>query len=185
MHALSPVRFLVEVKRRVRASIVKLLEQALITPWLLKHRWLPPANLVLTADFAAYTFGYDDEELIKEKVRLVRRHTLLSFYRLATLWQQVQYLDRNKIPGALVECGVGRGGAAALMALSHMYGVEIPSRPLHLFDSFLGLPEPRAEVDGALAVREADGRSTGALKPVGIGAVPLDEAQQLLEKEVK
>jgi O-methyltransferase len=56
---------------------------------------------------------------------------------------------------------------------------------LHLFDSFLGLPEPRAEVDGALAVREADGRSTGALKPVGIGAVPLDEAQQLLEKEVK
>jgi hypothetical protein len=47
--------------------------------------WSPLGDLYLEA-----RFGYDEEEPIKKGVRLVRDHTLVSFERLATLWQQVR-----------------------------------------------------------------------------------------------
>ena len=48
------------------------------------------------------------------------------------------------MPGAIVECGVLDGGTAALMALC------APSRKIHLFDSWQGLPETTAK-DGPAA----------------------------------
>src|ERR1700719_928983 len=80
--------------------------------------WRPPS--LETEDYLRASFGYDDEEGIKRAVSRVRRNTMVSFDRLATLWLQVLYLDRNRIPGDLVECGVWRGGAAAMMALAHL-----------------------------------------------------------------
>jgi hypothetical protein len=50
-----------------------------------------------------------------------------------------------KLPGAVVECGVWRGGMIA--ALSEILG---PERHYYLFDSFQGLP-PVKEVDGPRA----------------------------------
>jgi len=54
------------------------------------------------------------------------------------------------VAGAVVECGVWRGGMIAAMA-----EVLGPARCYYLFDSFEGLPPADAAKDGARAVRQA------------------------------
>jgi O-methyltransferase len=75
----------------------------------------------------------------------VRRYTLTRPSRLNVLYALVRRLERDRIPGAIVECGVYRGGSAAVMAVA-----SGGSRDVHLFDSFEGLPPP-GEKDGRLA----------------------------------
>jgi O-methyltransferase len=77
--------------------------------------------------------------------RRIQPYTLVSREKLAALCRLIATLDRDRVPGAIVECGVFKGGAAAVMA-SEAGG----RRDLYLFDSFEGLPPPGAE-DGALA----------------------------------
>jgi O-methyltransferase len=48
-----------------------------------------------------------------------------------------EQIEANKVPGAVVECGVLDGGTAALMAL----GTEKSGREAHLLDSWESLPE--------------------------------------------
>jgi O-methyltransferase len=80
--------------------------------------------------------------------RLFRRiapYTRVSREKLATLCRLVATLDQDRVPGAIVECGVFKGGAAAVMA----HQTTTP-RDIYLFDSFEGLPPPGIE-DGAIA----------------------------------
>jgi O-methyltransferase len=77
--------------------------------------------------------------------RRVQPYTLVSREKLAVLCRLITALDRDQVPGAIVECGTFKGGAAAVMA-SRANG----RRDLYLFDSFEGLPPPGVE-DGALA----------------------------------
>ena len=132
----------------------------------------------LDAGHLSLAYGYDEEEAIKRAVKVVRRHTMTSFERLATLWQQVRYLDRHGIAGALVECGTWRGGSAGMMALSHQAHGRA-SRRLHLFDSFGGLREPDPAIDGPTAVREA--RRHAEDRP---GAGMREQCAQLLEQRI-
>jgi O-methyltransferase len=78
-------------------------------------------------------------------LRRVRANTLASRTRLGTLFRLAREIDRLRIPGALVECGVFKGGSAGVLAKASS-GV----RPLFLFDSFEGLPPP-GEHDGRMA----------------------------------
>jgi O-methyltransferase len=75
----------------------------------------------------------------------VGTHTLVSRAKLNTLCTLVGQLEAEQVPGAIVECGVFKGGAAALMA-SEAGG----RRDVLLFDSFEGLPPPGAK-DGTIA----------------------------------
>ncbi len=118
--------------------------------------------------------NYDDEEQARKAIALVESHTMLSYQRLVTLWQQVRYLDRAGIQGALIECGTWKGGATALMALAHERSGQ-PHRELHLFDSFEGLPEPDRTHDGEMAVRYASERASGTLRSIGKCVGTLDD----------
>lgn len=126
-------------------------------------------------------FGYDDEPAIKAAVARIKQHTMTSFERLASLWQQVRYLDRYRISGSFVECGVWKGGSTGMMALAHRSSNETPTRDLHLFDSFEGLPEPDAALDGAKSVAYA-GAGDGRLRSVGKCVGTLDENRELMER---
>jgi len=78
-------------------------------------------------------------------VAAVQGFTMLSPARIIGFRDAVLYVERRGIPGAIVECGVWRGGAmmaAALTALEAGPG----SRDLYLFDTFEGMPPP-ADVD--------------------------------------
>jgi len=85
----------------------------------------------------------------------VAEYTMLSELKLATLYEQVVYCEKNNIPGAFVECGVWKGGAVGLMAQANLkYGKK--RRALYLFDSFDDICEPDPEIDGDLAVKDVE-----------------------------
>jgi O-methyltransferase len=69
---------------------------------------------------------------------LARPYTMTSAERMYALWEATRYVLRRDIPGALVECGVWRGGSAMLMA-DVLRG---SGRELWLYDTFLGMPDP-------------------------------------------
>jgi O-methyltransferase len=73
----------------------------------------------------------------------VHSYTMTSLERvLATIRATAHVLEHN-IPGALVECGVWRGGNAMAMALTLLhYGA---SRDLYLYDTFEGMTDPTAD----------------------------------------
>lgn len=125
---------------------------------------------------------------------LVRKNTMVPDSGLESLYDQVRYCEEAEIDGALVECGVWKGGSVGMMALANLrWGKK--RRQLHLFDSFKSICEPDARVDGERALREVrqfspDGGTTGQLCPLdgfydsmgGPGSV--EEVSNLLEEKI-
>jgi O-methyltransferase len=80
-----------------------------------------------------------DEEVI-ETIRRVDRATMTSPQCVAALCQAVRYVVRARIPGAIAECGVWRGGSMMAVALTlQRLGV---TRDLYLYDTFDGMTAP-------------------------------------------
>jgi len=114
------------------------------------------ARRLLRLDSGAVRYDLGDEA--RPAIDRVRLHTMVAPEGLFTLYQQVTHIDRQEIRGAIVECGIWHGGSVALAAIAHLkHGGG--DRDLHLFDSFEGIPQPVAELDGARAVREVHGNS--------------------------
>lgn len=97
--------------------------------------------------------------------------------RRVNILRLVQRLDRERIPGALAECGVARGGVAGLLGAKAEAGPI--RRDVWLFDSFVGLPEPTAQ-DGAPAIRLAHNRGEGKLEPIGECVGTLEDVRGFL-----
>lgn len=55
--------------------------------------------------------------------------------------EQVSRAVIDKVPGALVECGVWRGGCSLAMIAGQWGFPHAERRPVHMFDSFEGLPQ--------------------------------------------
>ena len=89
---------------------------------------------------------------VQEAITSVRRYTMLEYGKLEYLWAAVQEFDHDGREGALVEAGVWKGGASAVMALAHMQSGP-PTRHIHLFDSFKGLPPSNPEIDGNYTIQ--------------------------------
>lgn len=85
---------------------------------------------------------YDDD--LARTIRAVRRDTLTTAPRIAALCESVEYVVDAGIEGALVECGVWRGGSMMAAALTLMR-LGHTERELYLFDTYTGMPEPGAE----------------------------------------
>ncbi len=87
-----------------------------------------------------------------EIIEQVRPYTITSTARLASLVAGVRHLVRSDLPGAIVECGVWRGGSMMAAALELLrLGAE--DRDLYLFDTFTGMSQPTSldVADPALA----------------------------------
>lgn len=93
----------------------------------------------------------------KEIILRVQPRTMTQHPELVALVEAIRYLERDKVPGEIVECGVWRGGSMQAAALA-LLGLGSTQRELHLFDTFEGMPPP-SEHD----VRVADGRSAEEL----------------------
>src|SRR4051812_15117030 len=94
--------------------------------------FLPP---VLSPDY-----GPELEQTIKR----VRRHTMTTPRRIAALCDGVEHVVRAGVPGAVVECGVWKGGSMMAAALTLMR-LGATDRDLYLFDTFQGMPPPTGE----------------------------------------
>lgn len=75
--------------------------------------------------------------------RKARPHTLVSSDRCYILWRTL--LQASHLPGAVLECGVFRGGTALLVA--DTLRADQPDRPIHLFDTFEGMPQTDNGID--------------------------------------
>ncbi|MFO7731449.1 MAG: TylF/MycF/NovP-related O-methyltransferase [Spirochaetia bacterium] len=71
----------------------------------------------------------------------VRSYTMISTERAYAIYSAIRYLVKAEIPGAFVECGVWKGGATMLMALTLMK-MNAADRELYLFDTFQGMTPP-------------------------------------------
>ena len=71
----------------------------------------------------------------------VEPYTMISLERGYSIYKSVQYVLKNGIPGSFVECGVWKGGASMLMALSlRAFGGSL--RRIYLYDTFAGMTAP-------------------------------------------
>jgi len=77
------------------------------------------------------------------RIRLVDKllpYTMGGPLALESTFDVVEKAERACVDGALVECGVARGGCSAMMALAARHFGS--ARKVWLFDSYEGLPEP-------------------------------------------
>ena len=76
----------------------------------------------------------------------VKRCTMTSIERLYAMHKAVEYVARSGLQGAIVECGVWRGGSMMMAALT-LAALGKTDRDLFLFDTFAGHPRPNPERD--------------------------------------
>ncbi len=86
-------------------------------------------------------FPPDFDDFTREVIGEVRPFSMTSNESLAALIDACRYLVRHRVAGSIVECGVWRGGS--MMAAARTFQrLGAADRPLHLFDTFEGMPAP-------------------------------------------
>jgi hypothetical protein len=80
-----------------------------------------------------------------------RAYTLTSVECMYALYQAVKFIHANKVPGAMVECGIWRGGSSMMIALT-LGALGDTSRDIYLYDTYAGMTRPE-DVD----IRSRDG----------------------------
>ena len=99
-----------------------------------KAQQKPPAK-------PAREFPADYEPEYQEIVRAVRPYTMTGNDKLHALITATRYVHRYRIPGAVVECGVWRGGSMHAVART-LDRLGDHGRDLYLYDTFEGMTEP-------------------------------------------
>lgn len=132
---------------------------------------LAPAETGLPPDFDA---------ALATLVGRVKPYTVTSPERIFALREAVRYIQKVHIPGAVVECGVWKGGSmlAALLTLQEM-GPD--ARDVYLYDTFEGMSEPGpldVDIEGNTGedLFGRDAADPSAILP----SAPLDEVRNLL-----
>jgi O-methyltransferase len=106
------------------------------------------------ADRFGYTISKKEEILVRDGIPLdildqdfirifndCKPFTFTTVEPMYSLYQSVQYVIKNNIPGDFVECGVWKGGSAMLIAKT-LVASNITNRKIYLYDTFEGMSEP-------------------------------------------
>lgn len=101
-----------------------------------------PAERIGDAYFAGIIPYMTPEQ--KRIIDVCKPFTQTGRERLFALIRSVEYLVRSNISGAMVECGVWKGGS--VMAMAMMLDFLQENRDLYLFDTFSGMP-PAEKID--------------------------------------
>ena len=67
-----------------------------------------------TLDLKRVPLGTSNEK--KEKIQKLDKFTMLSYRSISVLIDSVEYVVNNKIPGDIIQCGVGQGGSVMTIA---------------------------------------------------------------------
>jgi hypothetical protein len=100
----------------------------------------------------------------REIMLSVKPRTMTSYQKLFALIVGTRYVIDRGIPGAIVECGVWRGGSMQAVART-LLARRVTDRDLHLFDTFAGMPAPTdrdVSPGGEMAKRQLARRPTTA-----------------------
>jgi O-methyltransferase len=91
--------------------------------------------------------GVDDPSLVgfsieeQKIIKAVRPFTMTSTERICALIEAIRHVSVNQVPGAIVECGVWRGGST-MAAILTLLGIPSTERGIYLYDTFEGMSEP-------------------------------------------
>lgn len=94
---------------------------------------------MVKSDTARIPFDLSPDDV--EVIRAVQAYTVTTPTRVSALCQAVRYIVGNGIDGALVECGVWRGGSMMAVART-LLALGATERELFLFDTFAGMTPP-------------------------------------------
>jgi hypothetical protein len=119
------------------------------------NRLLRPLGYRLVSESFDQQLGLTQEE--RDLLAWVRPFTMTSPEEVLALIDAVRYVEENDIPGAIVECGVWRGGMM-MLAAKFLLGLGSPKRDLYLYDAFEGMPQA-SDIDVRF-----DGRTTEEVK---------------------
>jgi O-methyltransferase len=92
------------------------------------------------------TRGAIPVDLPPEVVALITQigeFTKTSPERIYALHEAVRYIEKRRVPGAIVECGVWRGGSM-MAAAQTLVSMRSTHRDFYLFDTYNGMTEPSA-----------------------------------------
>lgn len=120
------------------------------------------------------------DEWISEIIAEVQPFTMTSPERIYGLCLAVEHVARHRIPGAIVECGVWRGGSAMAIARSLEHAGD-RTRRIVLFDTFRGMTPPK-DLDFDLLGRSASDlmKVQDPTSSLVWAAAPLDDVQRNL-----
>ena len=113
--------------------------------------------------------GPDCDAAARETIRAVRKRTTMSAEKLFGLISAVRYVVRHDIPGAIVECGVWRGGSTQAIART-LRELGVFDRELRVFDAFDGAPPP-GEGSGSIEGGDSDRSARPELVPASLADV--------------
>jgi O-methyltransferase len=97
-------------------------------------------------------------------IQKILPHTMILPQYLIELVQVVQLISANNTPGDIVECGVWKGGSAALTAWASKYYHS--NKTLHLYDSFAGFPQPSSQDQQGPGKKFTQGRNPAQTQQV-------------------
>jgi hypothetical protein len=80
----------------------------------------------------------------RDIIAAVEPYTMTSYTRIWSLLRAVNYIHAQNIPGAIVECGVWRGGSMMAAALQ-LRELDSTDRDLWLYDTYEGMTPPTDE----------------------------------------
>jgi len=84
--------------------------------------------------------GKKEKAMQMEIMQKTKPYTMVGRSGMYVTYDSIVKIEKEKIAGAIVECGVARGGSSAMMALTSEY--YNGNRHCWLFDTFEGLPPP-------------------------------------------
>jgi O-methyltransferase len=86
-------------------------------------------------------YPFDFSEADRELCERVAPYTMTTPPRIHALARAVEYVVGARIPGAIVECGVWRGGSMMAVALT-LLRAGVSDRELWLYDTYAGMTAP-------------------------------------------
>lgn len=126
--------------------------------------------------------AHEFDAFTRDTVAAVAPYTLTGPERIAALVDAVRYLVAAEVPGALVECGVWRGGSA-LVVLRTLLDCGVTDRDVWLYDTFTHMPRGTAEdvdVHGVSAAEYHARLDAGEELDAAYAYLPFDEVRRLL-----
>lgn len=128
------------IRTRVNRAISKVTGYQLVRTGSVPSDVTPPSS-ARPARKSAGRLPSDYDQETREIWEAVRGRTMNRHPKVQSLIQAVRYVERYKIPGAIVECGVWRGGS--MLTVAHtLLRLGATDRDLYLFDTFTGMTPP-------------------------------------------
>ncbi|MEY2467880.1 MAG: O-methyltransferase [Actinomycetota bacterium] len=131
-------------------------------------------NLVRT-DHRKAAPPIDTDDHTRKVIKAIENHTLTPHGRVIALVDAVRHIAQRKVPGAVVECGVWRGGSMMAAAMTLIEQGDT-SRDLYLFDTFTHMPPAGPEDIKASGRKVSDIEQSGEASPI-FDYIPIDEVR--------